>query len=79
MMRRPELDLTVEVSSELKITRDSTALRTRAARFDGSVGSLRRHIEKAYNLLQGSVALCGPDKNALRSNATIGILRKRWE
>lgn len=53
--------------------------RLRAARADASVGTIRRTIERVFGLPTGSVALCGPDRRPLRSDATIGTLRKRWD
>lgn len=53
--------------------------RFRAARSDASVGSIARSIESVFGLPEGSVALRGPDKRPLRSDATIRTLRKRWE
>lgn len=53
--------------------------RFRAARSDASVGTIARSIEEVYGLPEGAVALRGPDKKALRSDATIRTLRKRWE
>ena len=53
--------------------------RFRAARSDASVGSICRSIEAVFGLPEGSVALRGPEKKALRSDASIRTLRKRWE
>jgi hypothetical protein len=53
--------------------------RFRAARADARVGKIRKTIEEVFGLPEGSVALCGPDGKALRSNATIATLRNRWE
>lgn len=53
--------------------------RFRAARSDASVGSIAATIEEVFGLPEGSVGLRGPDKKALRSDATIRTLRKRWE
>jgi hypothetical protein len=53
--------------------------RFRAARSDASVGSIVRSIESVFGLPEGSVALRGPDKKPLRSDAAIRTLRKRWE
>jgi hypothetical protein len=50
----------------------------RAARADASVGTIRRTIEEYFGLPIGSVALCGPDGRALRSDALIKTLRRRW-
>lgn len=54
-------------------------LRYRAARSDASVGSIARSIEAVYGLPEGSVALRGPDRKVLRSDASIRTLRRRWE
>lgn len=62
-----------------KNSRISTPIRYRAARADAKIGSIRRTIEKKFGLPEGSVALCGPNKKALRADATIATLRKRWE
>lgn len=51
----------------------------RAARSDARVSSIRAAIEEVFGLPAGSVALCGPDRRALRGNARIRTLRKRWE
>lgn len=53
--------------------------RFRAARSDASVGTISRRIEAVFGLPEGSVALRGPDKKVLRSDATIRTLRRRWE
>lgn len=53
--------------------------RFRAARSDASVGKISRSIEAVFGLPEGSVALRGPDRKVLRSDATIRTLRKRWE
>ena len=53
--------------------------RHRAARSDASIGSIIRSIERVYGLPEGSVQLCGPNKQALRRDAKIGTLRRRWE
>jgi hypothetical protein len=60
-------------------TRRRVTLRTRAARSDASVGSISRTIERMLSLPEGSVLLCGPDKRAMRRDARIGTLRRRWE
>jgi len=59
--------------------RSEQPLRFRAARSDASVSSIARSIEAVYGLPEGSVALRGPDKKVLRSDATIRTLRRRWE
>jgi hypothetical protein len=53
--------------------------RFRAARSDASVGTICRRIEAVFGLPEGAVALRGPDKKVLRSDATIRTLRRRWE
>lgn len=57
----------------------STPTRYRVARSDASVGTIRRKVEKIFGLPEGSVILCGPDGKALRRDAKIATLRKRWE
>jgi hypothetical protein len=52
--------------------------RYRAARADASIGSIRHQIETLFGLPEGSVALCGPEGNALRADARIKTLRRRW-
>lgn len=59
--------------------RSETPARFRAARADAGVGTIRTTIESVCGLPAGSVALCGPDGKALRSDATIRPLHKRWE
>lgn len=58
---------------------ESRAARYRAARSDAKVSSIRAAIEVVFGLPAGSVALCGPDRRALRGDARIRTLRKRWE
>jgi hypothetical protein len=60
-------------------TAERRAARYRAARSDAKVSSIRAAIEEVFGLPEGSVALCGPDRRALRGNARIRTLRKRWE
>lgn len=55
------------------------AARYRAARSDAKVSTIRARIEELFGLPEGSVALCGPDGRALRGNALIRTLRKRWD
>ncbi len=65
--------------ADWKNSRISSPTRYRAARADAKVGTIRRTIEEIFGLPEGSVALCGPNKQALRADATIATLRKRWE
>lgn len=53
--------------------------RYRAARSDARVASIRQNIEQVFGLPEGSVALCGPDGRAVRGDAFINTLRRRWE
>lgn len=55
-----------------------TRARYRAARADASIGSIRHQIETLFGLPEGSVSLCGPEGNALRADARIKTLRRRW-
>ena len=55
------------------------AARYRAARSDATVARIRQTIEEVFGLPAGSVALCGPDGRALRGDALIKTLRRRWE
>lgn len=70
-------DQDVEVAAPA--VRTELPARFRAARSDASVGSICRSIEAVFGLPEGSVALRGPEKKALRSDASIRTLRKRWE
>ena len=53
--------------------------RFRAARSDAKVVSIRQSIEQVFGLPEGSVALCGPDGRALRGDAFIKTLRRKWQ
>ena len=65
--------------SEFRPSSASNPTRFRVARADASVETIRKKIETVFGLPEGSVALRGPDKKALRGDATIATLRKRWE
>lgn len=67
-----------ESESEAQADIESHALRYRRARASASVGAIRRSIERVFGLPEGSVALCGPDRQPLRADARIATLRKRW-
>lgn len=71
-----ELAINGDLSEVKKATRP---LRMRAARKDASIGTVRHTIENVFGLPKGSVQLCGPDRVALRSDALIGTLRRRWK
>ena len=75
-----ELDASDEQDEDLAVvTASRKAARYRAARSDAKVSSIRAAIEEVFGLPEGSVALCGPDRRALRGDARIRTLRKRWE
>ena len=75
-----ELDASDEQDGDLAVvTASRKAARYRAARSDAKVSSIRAAIEEVFGLPEGSVALCGPDRRALRGDARIRTLRKRWE
>jgi len=59
--------------------RSAIPTRYRAARADAEVGTIRSTIENIFGLPEGSVALCDPTGKALRADATIRTLRRRWE
>lgn len=64
---------------QIVVAAERRAARYRAARSDAKVSSIRAAIEEVFGLPAGSVALCGPDRRALRGDARIRTLRKRWE
>jgi hypothetical protein len=76
-----ETDDLESAAPEVKVvtTKLSNPSRFRVARADATIVTIRRTIEEVFGLPEGSVALCGPDKRALRGDATIATLRKRWE
>jgi hypothetical protein len=74
-----EEDLPEDDDVDLKGFRIESPARYRAARADASIGSIKRQIETVFGLPEGSVALCGPDGRALRSDARIATLRRRWD
>lgn len=75
-----ELNASDEQDEDLAVvTASGKAARYRAARSDAKVSSIRAAIEEVFGLPEGSVALCGPDRRALRGDARIRTLRKRWE
>ncbi|MDR5785310.1 hypothetical protein P9281_01900 [Caballeronia sp. LP003] len=73
-----EIGAVCEVMPEQATGRARSPSRYRAARGDASVGSIRRRIEAVFGLPEGSVDLCGPDGRALRADARIATLRRRW-
>lgn len=70
----------VDCDDELPVARTrEQATRYRVARADAKVASIRQRIEQVFGLPEGSVALCGPDGRALRGDAFIRTLRRRWQ
>ncbi len=55
------------------------ATRYRSARSDARISSIQRSIEEVFGLPEGSVVLQGPDRRALRGDAFVRTLRRRWE
>lgn len=76
-----ETDTLESSASEAKgyASRTTVPSRYRIARADATVGTIRNKIEEVFGLPEGAVALCGPGGKALRADATIATLRKRWE
>lgn len=72
-------DLKLDAETNGEGCRISSPTRFRAARADASVGSIRKRIEEVFGLPGGSVKLCGPDGTAIRGDAKIATLRRRWE
>ena len=65
--------------TQLTKTRNRTPIRHYRARSDGSVGALCRTIAEDYGLPPGSVSLVGPEGRALRADAYVATLRKRYD
>jgi len=59
--------------------RTAVPTRYRIARADVKIGTIKRKIEEVFGLPEGSVALCDQEGKALRADARIRTLRKRWE
>ena len=68
-----------DTESNAVSSRTSSPTRFRVARANATVATIRKKIEEVFGLPEGSVALCGPNKSALRGDATIATLRRRWE
>jgi hypothetical protein len=58
--------------------RKQTPVRFKRARSDGSLGSLQRLIERIFGLPQDSVRIVFPTGRKMRSDATVGSLRRIW-
>lgn len=50
----------------------------RAARSDGSIGSLQTTIEETFNLPEGSIRIVKPNGRAKRADASVQSLRSEW-
>nr|WP_280177504.1 ankyrin repeat domain-containing protein [Microvirga pakistanensis] len=59
-------------------TRQEMPTRYRKARADATLGGLQATVETTFGLPSGSVRLINPDGRKLRSDATVGTLRKAW-
>jgi hypothetical protein len=59
-------------------TSNTVPARHGAARSDASIGSIKKEIEAVFGLPEGSVSLCEPNGKALRANALIATLQRRW-
>lgn len=67
------------VRSPLRATRQLMPSRYRRARADATLGGLQETVEVTFGLPSGSVRLVNPDGRKLRSDATVGTLRKNWD
>ena len=61
-----------------KIVRKSKGVRFRAARVDGSVGSLIKTIEKKFKLPSGCILVVRPGGGKIRSDARLKSVFKSW-
>ena len=73
---QPEIDVD---SNEKSPTSSENPTRYRVARNDSSIRTIKSTIENVFGLPEGSVALVKPDGSKIRSDATVGTLRKQWE
>jgi hypothetical protein len=60
-------------------TKANSAKRSKAGRSDAGLPAMIRTIEKTYKLPEGSVQLVYPSGRKVRSDATVGNLRKKWQ
>lgn len=51
----------------------------RAARKDATVGAIKKKIEKHFALPEGSIVIVDVNGRAIRNDARIATVRKRWE
>jgi hypothetical protein len=61
-----------------KIVRKSKGVRFRAARVDGSVGTLIKTIESKFKLPTGCVMIVRPGGGKIRSDARLKSVFKSW-
>ncbi len=59
--------------------RSLKGLRYQRAHKDGSIKTIKKHIERTYGLPPGSVQLIKPDGRRMRADAKVSRLRKSWE
>ena len=72
-------DLEFPIEEEQEKSSNEKPFRRRSARKDATVRSIKKQIESAFGLPEGSVALLKPDGSELRADAKIGTLRQRFE
>ena len=58
--------------------RQYAAKRIFRARNDASVGTIKRKIEEAFGLPEGSVVIYTPEQRTFRAYALISTVRRRW-
>jgi hypothetical protein len=62
-----------------KVKRSLKGLRYQRAHNDGALRTIKRNIEKTYDLPPGSVQLVKPDGRKMRENAKVSRLRRAWD
>jgi hypothetical protein len=60
------------------VKRPLKGLRYQRAHRDGALRSVKKHIEKTYDLPAGSVQLVKPDGRRMREDAKVSRLREAW-
>ena len=61
-----------------RVKRPLRGLRYQRAHQDGTLRSVKRHIEKTYDFPSGSVQLVRPDGRRMREDAKVSRLREAW-
>lgn len=72
-------DIEFPIEEKEEKSSNEKPFRYRSARKDATVRSIKKQIESAFRLPEGSVALLSSDGSELRANAKIGTLRQRWD